>query len=71
MTASPCPHTAEVDPDLIDLTVLAGAYQAMYTALLPLVQNPFDDRALGRVLQVRQKLAADVIRAKLRMAARA
>ena len=71
MTASPCPHTAEVDPDLIDLTVLAGAYQAMYTALLPLVQNPFDDRALGRVLQVRQTLAADVIRAKLRMAARA
>ena len=65
------PGAAEPDPNLIDLTVVVGAHQAMYAALLALVQRPFDDRALGRVLQVRQSLAADVVRAELRMAARA
>lgn len=71
MTASASPAAVEADPDLIDLTVVIGAHQAMYSALLAVVQSPFDDRALSRVLQVRQSLVADVARAKLRIAARA
>lgn len=70
MSVSPSPSTAAVDPNLIDLTAVVRAHQVMYAALLGLVQRPFDDQALARVLQVRQCLAADVARAEQRMAAR-
>lgn len=71
MSASLRRSAVDPDPDLIDLTVVVRAHQAMYGALLALVQAPFCDAALGRVLQVRHTLASDVLRAQLRMAARA
>ena len=71
MPVSPSRSAVQPDPDLIDLTVLVRAHQAMYAALLVLVQDPFDDAALGRLLQIRQTLVGDVLRALSRMAARA
>lgn len=71
MSASPRWSAVDPDPDLIDLTVVVRAHQAMHAALLALVQAPFDDAALSRVLQVRHTLAPDVLSAQLRMAARA
>ena len=71
MSVSPRRSAVEPDPDLIDLTVVVRAHQAMYAALLALVQAPFNDAALSRVLQVRHTLASDVLRAQLRMAGRA
>lgn len=70
MPASLRQSPAEPDPDLVDLTVVVRAHQAMYGALLGLVQCPFDDAALGRVLQVRQTLAGEVLRAELRIGGR-
>lgn len=71
MSAPPRRSAIDADPDLIDLTVVVRAHQAMYAALLALMQAPFDDAALSRVLQVRHTLAPDVLRAQLRLAARA
>ena len=70
MSATPSPSTTESGSNLIDLTAVVRAHQVMYVALLTLVQRPFDDQVLARVLQLRQNLVADLARAEQRMAAR-
>ena len=70
MSATPSPSTTEFGSNLIDLIAVVRAHQVMYAALLTLVQRPFDDQVLARVLQLRQNLVADLARAELRMASR-
>ena len=70
MSATPSPSTTKSDPDLTDVTAVVRAHQVMHAALLTLVQRPFDDQVLARVLQLRQNLVADLARAEQRMAAR-
>lgn len=65
------PQAAEPDPDLVDLAVALTAQQAVNSALMRLVMNPWDDTALERFLRVRRGLQAVVARAQLRQAGRA
>lgn len=60
------PQAAEPAPDLVDLTVVVKAQQAVNSALMRLVMNPWDDTALERFLRVRGGLQGAVAGAQLR-----